>query len=214
MHRPTFFVLCLVATACDGEGGPIEVPPPQCNDLSTTLVGDIPYNQWPAGADTAHATMNVMAARYVASDSCKEGGITTVKVTGEVPWESLPLVTTPFSEVGCGCQEDAAAYSADSEYDHLGQYDGGTVFVEDGYEPGAQSVTVFTGTALFGSSAPFLVRSCGGVQLEPYRGSAYTSLDVVFRIDQAGQRSGSYILANEDETVECVLTNWVIEAVE
>jgi hypothetical protein len=207
------FALFLTTTACDGDGVPAELPPPQCTDMVTTLVGSVPYNQWPAGADTAHATMNTMAGRYVASDSCKGGGLTTVKVTGEIPWESLPLVTTPFSEIGCGCTEDAA-YSSDSEYTHIAQYDGATVFVEDGFEAGAENTTVFTDTALFGGSTPFLVRSCGGVQIEPYRGSTYRNLDVVFRIDTAGQRSGTYTLSNDDETVACELTNWVLEAVE
>lgn len=212
MKRAACLALVLpLFSACDGEEGPAEVPPPLCNDMQTTPVGNVPYNQWPDGADTAHATMNTMAARYSTVDSCKSGGETFVKVTGEIPWESLPLVTTPYSEVGCGCQEDSANLT-DSEYDHVAQYDGATVFVEDGFEAGAQNTTVFTDTALFGPGGPFLVRTCGGLQIEPYRGSEYTQLDVVFRLDAAGLPSGSYYLTNDEETVECELTTWQVVA--
>ena len=212
MHR-TYLLLPLAAawTGCGSDPEPTEVPPPVCDDLATEEVGNVPYNAWPDGSSTAHATMNTMAARYLVSDSCKPGGQTVVKVTGEIPWESLPLVTSPYSEAGCGCAQDAA-FSADSDYDHVAQYEGATVFIEDGSDPGAENITVFTETALFGGDAPFLVRSCGGLALEPYRGSTYTQLDVVFRIDAGGVRSGTYTLSNDEETVDCELTAWTVEA--
>ncbi len=198
--------------ACDDGGGPIEPIEPLCDDMYTTPLGEVQYSQWPPDAETAHGLLGSMPARYTASDSCKEGGPTYVKVTGAVDWEYLPLVTQSYSEIGCGCTEDAD-FKTDSEYDHIAQVQGATVFLEDGFEAGAQNTTVFTDTALFGSGAPFMVRTCGSLQVQPYRGSAYDELKVVFRIDRGGVRTGTYTLSNSDETLECQLSNFVVEAV-
>lgn len=205
--------LAMLAFGCSGSDDVAPIPAPTCSGLETTLLANVPVDSWPVGTIDATDRLQNMAGRYQALDSCK-GGPTFVKISATPgSRESIPLVTSPYDDGPCGCTEDTA-YDADSEYPLVGVYEGASMFIEDGVEAGAQGSTVFIDSTLFGEGAPLSIRGCGSLKIEPYRGSTYDDIAVVFRYLSSGALSGTYTLTNAEETAVCELTDWVLIAVE
>jgi hypothetical protein len=198
--------------ACSGDDE-TAIPAPTCDGLTTSPFGMVEVTEWPAGTIEAADALLAVPGRYATVDSCSPGVEVFVKVQSPTERESIDLVTEPYADGPCGCTSDSS-YSADSEYAMVGLMAGSSFFVENGFEAGAVGSTVNTDLVLFGEGSPLVVRACGSAVIEPFRGSAYDSIEVAMRVLNGQVYEGNYTLVNDEESVSCELTAWTLVAVE
>lgn len=222
MRAPTLFPALFLAACGGGNADPSTVAP-LCDDLETEVLGMVSVEAWPAGTPDALDLVENIDGRYAVDDSCQPGVPTYVKILvnhgSALIREQVELVTTPYSESPCGCTTDAS-YGPDSDLTMVAFVDTATFFIEDPWfvatstGPGA-NVTVDTPLTVFGESS-LVARSCASYEIDPFQSDLYDSLDLVFRVESAGQFTATYTLVplGDGEPMSCQMTAFTRDAVE
>jgi hypothetical protein len=204
-------VLLLTWFACNGKDATTDsADGAECSLVSDPL-GTVPATEWNPDLGAAMATYDGLAGRWTADTDCDLGTVGFKFVVRSR--DELEVVKEGYpAGLPCGCDGDPA-FGTDSDYSPIATFADFEFFVETWDDPGAQSQNVISGGALFDTAAPFQIRACGRMTIDPVLGSQWDTLTTILRVSN-GALSGAVILSDDEGQAEsCELSGFeLVEA--
>lgn len=202
--RPTVGLGLALLVACSGDSSDDVPTVAACDSLQTTVIGEVPVEEWPAGLATARDFTQDIAGFYQAFDSCTGE---KVQITIEsIETTQVEIVTTPYTAgAPCGCTQDPD-FAPDANLDMTTFIPRFSFRVDNVDDPFVSGFNFQMDGATYSPTEQLLLRACTTENIDPVSNSIYRDVDLVVRATQNQNIEAQLIFDPLDGSSEVVCT--------